>query len=187
MLSSLRLSHVCYVCPQCRPHSTATPQSETPAPPLLLKLKGDLKTAMRAKDTNRLNVLRSIISDVNNSSKTSNPIKTDMQLVSLLRKRAAAAKDASSEFKAAGRDDLVEKEEAQAAVLEEYAGRVETMSTNDIKDAVAKVIDEAKAVAQGRISMGDVLKKLMGAGGMLEGKPVDRSEVARAVKQALEQ
>lgn len=183
-LSPLRAS---YICPQCRFNSTSAPQSETPAPPLLLKLKGDLKTAMRAKDTNRLNVLRSLISDVNNSTKTSNPIKTDMQLVSLLRKRAAAAKDAGDEFKAAGRDDLVEKEEAQATVLEEYAGSVETMSANDIKDAVNKVIEEAKAVAQGKINMGDVLKKLMGAGGSLEDKPVDRSEVARAVKQALGQ
>ncbi|KAK4629737.1 Altered inheritance of mitochondria protein 41, mitochondrial [Fulvia fulva] len=183
-LSTLRSSSIC---PTCRFNSTAAPQSETTAPPLLLKLKSDLKTSMKARDTNRLNVLRSLISDVNNSTKTSNPIKTDMQLVSLLRKRAAAAKEASDEFKAAGREDLVEKEEAQAAVLEEYAGSVETMSANDIKDAVNKVVEEAKAVAQEKINMGDVLKKLVGAGGSLEGNPVDRSEVARAVKQALGQ
>lgn len=64
---------------------------------------------------------------------------------------------------------------------------METLSENDIKDAVIKVIDEMKAVAEGKTSMGDVLKKLLGAGGSLEGKNVDRSEVARIVKQVLAQ
>lgn len=104
-----------------------------------------------------------------------------------MRKRLASAKEASADFKAAGRDDLVEKENAQAAVCEEYAGTVETLSENDIKDAVIKVIDEMKAVAEGKTNMGDVLKKLLGAGGSLEGKNVDRSEVARIVKQVLAQ
>lgn len=104
-----------------------------------------------------------------------------------MRKRLAAAKEASNDFKAAGREDLVEKEQAQAAVVEEYAGSVETLSENDIKDVVTKVVDEMKAVAQGKINMGDALKKLLGGGGSLEGKNVDRSEVARIVKQVLGQ
>lgn len=142
---------------------------------------------MKAKDTNRLNVLRSLLAEVTNSAKTSSPIKSDMQLLALLRKRSAAAKTAGEEFKAAGRDDLVEKEEAQAAVIEEYAGTVETMSEDDIKTAVTKVVEEIKAVAQGKTNMGDVLKKVLGPGGSLEGKPVDRSSVARVVKQVLGQ
>ncbi|KAF2159333.1 hypothetical protein M409DRAFT_30209 [Zasmidium cellare ATCC 36951] len=175
-----------YICPQCRFYSTPSPTT-LPAPPLLLKLKGDLKTAMKAKDTNRLNALRGLLAEVTNQAKTSNPIKTDMQMLSLLRKRTAAAKAAGDEFKAAGREDLLEKEEAQASIFEEYAGGVETMPESDIKDAVTKVIDEVKAVAEGKVNMGDVLKKILGPGGSLEGKPVDRSEVARIVKQALGQ
>ncbi|CAK4033393.1 domain-containing [Lecanosticta acicola] len=180
-----RASDVCYQCR--RSYAVAPSVTSMPASPLLFKLKGDLKTAMKEKDTNRLNVLRGIIADVTNSSKTSNPIKTDMQLVSLLRKRMAAAKEASNDFQAAGRDDLVEKEQAQAAVFEEYAGSVETLSEDDIKSAVTKVVDEMTAVAQGKVNMGDALKKLLGAGGSLEGKNVDRSEVARVVKQVLGQ
>jgi uncharacterized protein YqeY len=136
---------------------------------------------MKAKDTNRLNVLRTILAEVTNSAKTSNPIKSDMQLLGLLRKRAAAAKNVADEFKAAGRDDLVEKENQQAAVMEEYAGSVETMSENDIKQAILGAVDGSSD----KPNMGQVLKKVLGPGGSLEGKPVDRAEVARIVKQVL--
>lgn len=173
-----------WICPQCRHYATPSPTG-LPAPPLLLKIRNDLKTAMKEKDKNRLNVLRGLLSEVTNSAKTNSPIKTDMQLLSLLRKRAASAKHASSEFKSAGREDLVEAEEGQAKVLEEYAGGVETMSTEDIRDAVAKTVDEVKGSSSGKVNMGDVLKKLLGPGGHLEGKPVERAEVARMVKEVL--
>lgn len=173
-----------YVCPQCRTYATPVPPN-APAPLLLLKLKGDLKTAMKAKDTNRLNVLRTLLAEVANSAKTSNPIKSDLQLLSILRKRAAAAKNAGDEAKAAGRDDLVEKEQQQAAVLEEYAGSVETLSEDQIREAVIAVVDGVQG--DSKSNMGQVLKKVIGPGGSLEGKPVDRAEVARIVKQVLGQ
>lgn len=173
-----------YVCPQCRTYATPVPPVP-PAPPLLLKLKGDLKTAMKAKDTNRLNVLRTLLAEVANSAKTPNPIKSDLQLLSILRKRAAAAKSAEDEAKAAGRDDLVEKEQQQAAVIEEYAGSVATLSEKDIREAVIAVVDGVQGGSGN--NMGQVLKKLIGPGGSLEGKPVDRAEVARIVKQVMGQ
>lgn len=173
-----------YVCSHCR-HFAAPAQSTLPAPPLLLRLRTDLKTAMKEKDTSRLNVLRALLAEVTNAAKTSTPIKSDMQLLSLLRKRAAAAKTASSEFKTAGRQDLVEKEEQQAAIMHEYAGGVETTSEEDIRAAVSKVVDEVKAAAAGKANLGDVIKKLLGPGGSLDGKPVEKSEVAKLVKEAL--
>lgn len=180
---ALRNNWICSSCQATRKSST-----DAPASPLLGKLKGDLKSAMKAKDSNRLNVLRGLIAEVTNSAKTSNPIKTDMQLLSLLRKRTAAAKSAQEEFKAAGREDLVEKEQQQVEVLDEYAGSVETMSAEDISNAVQAVVDQAKAAAENvKVNMGDVLKKVLGPGGSLEGKPVDRAEVARVVKRILGQ
>ncbi|KAK4548387.1 hypothetical protein LTR36_010258 [Oleoguttula mirabilis] len=175
-----------YVCPRCRHY--ATPSSTTlPAPPMLLKLRTDLKTAMKAKDASRLSVLRALLAEVTNSAKTSTPIKTDMQLLSILRKRAAAAKTARAEFESAGRQDLVEQEDKQAAIIEEYAGGVETTSESDIRDAVSKVVGEVKAAAAGKVNMGDVLKKLLAPGGSLDGKPVEKSQVAKAVKEVLAQ
>ncbi|KAK6396926.1 hypothetical protein LTR65_007424 [Meristemomyces frigidus] len=154
---------------------------------MLLKLRTDLKTAMKAKDASRLSVLRALLAEVTNSAKTSTPIKTDMQLLSILRKRAAAAKTARAEFESAGRQDLVEQEDKQAAIIEEYAGGVETTSESDIRDAVSKVVGEVKAAAAGKVNMGDVLKKLLAPGGSLDGKPVEKSQVAKAVKEVLAQ
>ncbi|KAM3420164.1 Altered inheritance of mitochondria protein 41 [Cercospora zeina] len=143
---------------------------------------------MKAKDTARLNVLRGVIAEVTNSAKTSSPIKTDMQLLSVLKKKVAAAKAAQQEFKAAGRDDLVEKEQQQVDVLDEYADSVKTMGVEEIQDAVKTVVEQAKAATENtKINMGEVLKKVLGPGGSLEGKPVDRAEVARIVKQILGQ
>lgn len=176
-----------YACSQCRRYAVPSRSdlASTP-PPLLLKLRKDLKTAMLEKDTNRLNVLRSLIADVTNSAKHNNPVKTDMQLLSMLRKRQAASKQASNEFKAAGRQDLVEKEEGQVNVLEEYAGSVETMSDDDVREIVMKVVDEVKAEQPaGKVNMGDILKKLLSPGGSFDGRPVDRKEVSRIVKDVL--
>lgn len=139
---------------------------------------------MKEKDKARLNVLRAILADVTNSAKTSNPIKTDMQLLSLLRKRASAAKVASTEFKAAGREDLVNQEEEQASIMNEYASSVATMSESDIRNSVTAVVEEAKAKAmEAKVNMGDIIKKVLGPGGILEGKNVDKSHVVKIVKE----
>lgn len=108
-----------------------------------------------------------------------------MQLLSLLRKRASAAKAAEEEFRQAGREDLVEREEGQVKVLEEYAGGVDTMSGEEIRNIVADVIAEVKAQSDGKANMGEVLKKLLSPGGSLDGKPVEKAEVAKIVKELL--
>lgn len=141
---------------------------------------------MQQKDKPRLAVLRNILAEVTNAAKTNKPLESDMQLLSLLRKRSAAAKTASAEFDAAGRRDLVEQEEQQARILEEYAGGVEVMSGEGLREVVRKVVEEVKNAAAGRAaSMGDVLKRLIGPGGTLEGKPVEKVEVSRLVKEMM--
>ena len=185
LLTTINARSSPYICAQCRRYATP-PTTDLPAPPLLFKLRGDLKTAMKAKDMNRLNVLRSLIADVTNSAKTNTPIKTNMQLLSLLKKRATAAKQAGEEFEAAGRQDLGAKEKEQAGVFEEYAEGVEMMSDNDVRDAVIRIVEDVKAKQPGgKLNMGDVLKQLLAPGGSLDGKPVERSEVAKIVKQVL--
>lgn len=162
--------------------TTPTLSSATPSP-LLLKLRTDLKTALKAKDTARLAVLRDLLGEITASSKPSaTPITTDIQILSLLRKRATLANAAREEFRAAGREDLVEREEGQARVLEEYAGSVETMSKGEVREVVVKAVEQ---LGGGRGNVGEVMKTLLGPGGMLEGKPVEKKEVAAMVKEVL--
>ncbi|KAM7188221.1 Yqey-like domain containing protein [Rhypophila sp. PSN 637] len=162
----------------------STEQSEPSPPPLLTKMKGDLKTAMRAKDTTRLSVLRSVLAAALNASKTASPIRTDAQLVALLRKQAQASQDAIDGFKAAGRDDLVEKESAQVKVLLDYAAEsgVQVLSEQDL-ETLAGQAREQVAAAGDTLSMGNLMKMLAGPGGLLEGKDFDKTAVAKIVKK----
>ena len=182
LLARINRSPCLRVCPRCLYSTPAAP----PAPPLLLKLRSDLKTAMKAKDTNRLNVLRTLLAEVTNAAKTSTPFKSDMQLLSLLRKRAAASKAAAEEFQQAGRADLREKEENQTSVMEEYIGGVQVMGEDDIKKVVSERIRQLK-VENMKLDMGNVLKSLLGPGGDFDGKSVERADVAKEVKAALAQ
>jgi len=138
---------------------------------------------MQAKDSNRLAVLRSLLTQTINASKTSSPVTTDLQMLALLRKNAAASRMAMDEFRSAGRSDLVDKEDRQLQVMEEYAGSVETVGEEEIRSAVAEVIDRMKA-DQAKLPMGEVLKRVF-APEVLGYKPVERGEVVKIVKDIL--
>ncbi|KAK1255819.1 hypothetical protein MKX07_008078 [Trichoderma sp. CBMAI-0711] len=173
---------------QCLSRSSRSYSADADAPPpLLQKLKGELKAAMRAKDAPRLSVLRSIMSANLNASKTTSPIHTDVQLVALIRKLQKSAQDAVADARAAGRDDLVQKENQQISILDEYiaASGVQTMGEAEIRVLINEAIEAAKgAGAAGKSLMGDVMKRVNGA---LEGKDVDRKSVAALVKELTSQ
>lgn len=163
--------------------------SAPPPPPLLQKIRGDLKTAMRAKEATRLGVLRSVLSATLNASKTATPINTDAQLVALLRKMTRASQDAAEEFRGAGRGDLELKEQEQIKILDGYvAGSgVQDVSADDLRVIVTGVVTAMKSedAVQDQAKMGDVMKKLLAPGGPLEGKSVEKAELAKVVKEVL--
>ncbi|OLN95533.1 Altered inheritance of mitochondria protein 41, mitochondrial [Colletotrichum chlorophyti] len=161
-------------------YSDAAPAS----PPLLASLKTDLKTAMRAKDAARLSVLRSVLSAFNNAAKTNSPITTDAQLVALLRKTQRATQDAASQFRAAGRDDLADKEDLQAKVMSEYIANsgVLTVTEADVRVLIEKAVADAAAAGKG--GLGEVMKLINAA---TQGKDlqVDKKRISDLVKEAI--
>ncbi|PHH85917.1 hypothetical protein CDD83_10995 [Cordyceps sp. RAO-2017] len=156
-------------------------------PPLLQKLKGELKSAMRAKDAPRLAVLRAVMSANLNASKTTSPIKTDVQLVGLMRRIQKAAREAADEAQAAGREDLVDKEKQQIRIMDEYLADSGVQSLGEAE--LATLAQQAIEASQGagtaaKALVGDVMKRLAAA---LEGKDVDRKQVAALVKKLTSQ
>ncbi|KAJ9635769.1 hypothetical protein H2199_008121 [Coniosporium tulheliwenetii] len=151
----LRLSSRLRLQPTARPPCLrclySTPATPPPASLVLAKLRIDLKNAMKAKDTARLAVLRAVLAEITNSSKTSSPITTDLQLLSLLKKRTSGAKAAEQEFREAGRGDLVQREEEQRRVLEEYAEglEAETMGDVEVRAAVERMVGEVEKEGEG--------------------------------------
>ncbi len=161
--------------------------TEAAPPPLLAKLKGDLKAAMKAKDAARLTVLRLVLASTLNASKTNAPIQTDAQMVALLSKTTRSSQDAVDEFLAAGREDLAGSEEAQIKVLEEYVSGsgIETVTGDGLGHIVRTVMSElaAEGVAA-RAMTGEAMRRLLAPGGPLDGKDVAKAEVIRVVKEA---
>ena len=107
-----------------------------------------------------------------------------MQVLSLLRKKAASSKQASQEFTDAKRDDLAQKQNVEVAILDEYAGEVETISEDDVSKAVEEAV-KSMEVSGAKINAGMVLKELFKPGGSLTEKPVEKAQVATIVKRRL--
>lgn len=140
---------------------------------------------MQDKDKNKLNVLRALLSQSLNASKTNSPIVTDMQMLALVRKNAAASKQAAAEFVEAGRQDLADKEAEQMRVMEEYIGEVKTVGEEEIRRVVGEVVEKLRGEAgEAKLQMGEVLKKVFSKE-VLGERNAERADVARIVKEVL--
>ncbi|KAL2040430.1 hypothetical protein N7G274_006873 [Stereocaulon virgatum] len=156
--------------------------STSPAPataPLLVKIRNDLKAAMKAKDSSRLDVLRGLISEVTNAAKTSNPIVTDLQMVNMIRKRVKSSEAASEEFQNAKREDLKAREVAQIGVLQEYLPS-RSLSEEDLTTMIQDVIGRMRTEGKD-VRLGSVMKALVADSGGLNGQSVDMRNVSRLV------
>lgn len=131
----------------------------------------------------RLNVLRSIITESNNAAKTSSPIRSDLQVLAMLKKRKNSSEAAQKEARDVKREDIAEKQQAEIDIIDEYAGSVQMMAEEDIKSAITGVVDQMKSVADTKA--GQILKEIFKTGGVLDGKPVERSQVAKIVNDLL--
>lgn len=150
-----------------QPSATATLQS----------LQPELKNAMRAKDKPRLTALRAILAEITNASKTAKPVENDAALYTLLQRQIKAAHTAIDEFDKAKREDLVDKEKVQLAVLEELKGRIRVVGKADVESAVKEVVEALRAKGDGKVNAGAVIGMVMAK--LNKAGPVD-GEVVRA-------
>jgi len=129
---------------------------------------------------NRLDVLRGLIAETTNAAKTSNPVTTDAQMLSIIRKRVKRSEAAISEFEDAKRDDLRDKELGQIAILQEFIDGRNVMGEEDLTAAIQKVLGQIRTDER-KADKGSVMRALVGPGGALEGQLVDKKDVARLV------
>lgn len=141
-------------------------------------IKSQIKEAMLAKDSVRLEVLRGLSSAFTNElvakGKTPQDKLTDEEAIAVISRTAKQRKDAISQFEAAGRQDLVDEDKAQLAVLEKFLP--EMMGEDEVsKIVIAKrdsmgITDPTK---KGML-MAEVMKELKGkADGAVVKKVVD--------------
>jgi uncharacterized protein YqeY len=144
---------------------------------LLGRIQEDMKAAMRAKDAQRLIAIRSLTAAVKQREVDERIVLTDADVLALVDKLIKQRKDSISQFRAANRIDLVEKEEAELAVLSVYlpAQLSETEVDEEIRGAIAG------SGAAGPQDMGKVMALLKPR---LAGK-ADMSKVSGRVKALL--
>ncbi len=137
-----------------------------------------IKEAMRAKDQTKLNTLRGALSAFTNESislkrKPQDKLTNEEALV-VIKRLVKQRKDSIEQFKKGGRQDLVDNEEAELKVLEEFLPA--QMSEEQIREIVMKKKEEMGEIDKTKIGqfMGAVIKETGGnANGALVKKIVD--------------
>ncbi|XHS77308.1 GatB/YqeY domain-containing protein [Burkholderiaceae bacterium UC74_6] len=141
------------------------------------RITEDMKAAMRAKEAEKLGTIRLLLAAVKQKEVDERVDVDDVALVSIVDKLIKQRKDSISQFTAAGRQDLADKETAELAVLEVYLPQ--RLSADEITAEVKAIV--AEVGAKGPADMG----KVMGAvKAKLAGK-ADMGLVSAAVKAAL--
>ncbi|KAF2091758.1 GatB/YqeY domain-containing protein [Saccharata proteae CBS 121410] len=181
--TSLRPARLCL-----RTVRTTLRHSSTDAPAasaILSRLREDLKNSMRAKDQMTLTTIRSILADITNMSKTSTPVTTDSALRTLLLKKVSMAENSIEEFQNAKREDLVEKESGMREVLRRYVVEIEDQSGGLVSEEEMRVaVKEAVDAGEGA-KFPKIMAHVLGKGGKLEGRLIDKKTLSGIVSEAL--
>lgn len=121
------------------------------------KLQENLKQAMRNRDRLRSSVIRLILAGIKNAEIAKREVLNDADILGIITKEVRQRKESILAFRQGNRQDLVDIEEAEMAILAEYLP--EQMSREDIVTAVGNVIKEIGA--QGLRDKGKVMARLM--------------------------
>jgi len=141
------------------------------------KLSDDLKQAMRSGDVLKRSALRLLLSDIHNTEIARQKELDDGDILGVIGKEVKQRRESIEAFKQGGRQDLVDKETAELAILETYMP--EQMSREQIVEAARKVIAELGAAGPG--DKGKVMPKLIA---QLKGKAEGR-EINEVVSELL--
>ena len=139
------------------------------------QIKDDLTVAQKAKESQKVDVLRMLLSEVNNEEiklRGEGKELTDADVLVILKRSVKKRNESIEMFEKAGRSDLVEVEKKELKILMQYTP--EQMSKEQIETIVDEVLEEVGENA----NFGQVMKQVMAkTKGQADGKLV--SEVVR--------
>ncbi len=144
---------------------------------LKTRLQDDMKNAMRAKEKDRLVVIRGVLAAIKQREIDEQVELDDTQILAVLDKLVKQRRDSAQQFRDAERSDLADKEEMEMKILQEY------LPTALTDAEIAQMIDEAIS-ASGAQSMKEMGKVM----GMIKPKAqgrADMSKVSSLIKQKL--
>ena len=141
------------------------------------RITDDMKSAMKAKDKQALKAVRMILEAIKQKEIDERIDLDDAQVMTVIQKMVKQRKDSISQFSDAGRTDLVEIEEAELEIINNYMP--EQLSDEEVESVVDRAINDS-----GANSMKD-MGKLMGMlKAQLQGE-ADMSLVSQLIKSRL--
>jgi uncharacterized protein YqeY len=141
------------------------------------QITDDMKTAMRAKDSERLGTIRLLLAAMKQKEVDERVTLDDAGVIAIVDKLIKQRKDSVAAYLAAARQDLADKESSEIKVLEAYLPQ--RMSADEVTAAVKAIVAEVGAAGPGDMGkvMGVVKTRLAGK--------ADMGQVSAAVKAAL--
>jgi uncharacterized protein YqeY len=136
----------------------------------------DMKAAMRAKEKDRLGVIRLILAAIKQREVDERIELDNTQVLAVLDKMVKQRRDSIEQYSNAGRDELAAKEQAEVEIIQQYMPSelsdaelekliqesVAALGANGMQD-MGKVMAELKPKVQGRADMGKVSQKVKAA------------------------
>jgi hypothetical protein len=137
----------------------------------------DMKSAMRAKEAERLGTIRLLLAAIKQREVDERITVDDAGIIAIIEKLIKQRKDSIEQFQKAGRTDLVDQESKELGILQAYMPA--QLSAAEVQSAIQKVIGDLGA--SGPQDMGKVIGALKA---QLAGK-ADMGMVSGLVKAAL--
>ena len=143
------------------------------------RITEDMKAAMRAKEADRLGTIRMLMAAIKQREVDERIVLDDNAVVAIVDKLIKQRKDSIAAFTQGGRQDLVDKESAEAAVLQAYLPP--RLSAEEVDRQVTALVAEIGAAGPG-----DMGRTMAAAKARLGGQ-AEMSLISAAVKKALAQ
>ena len=147
------------------------------------RMDANLKEALKAKDAVRVSTLRMVKAAMKNLAIEKHAEKTeDKDIIGIISKQIKQHHDSIEQFAKGNRQDLVDKEKAELAILESYLPK--QLSAEELKSIIRSSIE--KVGAKGRADMGRVMKAAMEeAKGAADGKMLSQMVAEELAKLPL--
>lgn len=143
---------------------------------LKTRITDDMKAAMRAKEKERLGVIRLILAAIKQKEVDERIELDDAQVLAVLDKMVKQRRDSIEQYTNAGRDELAAKEQAEVEIIQQYMPAelgddeldrlvqesVAAVGASGMQD-MGKVMAQLKPKVQGRADMGKVSQKVKAA------------------------
>lgn len=125
-------------------------------------LTADMKTAMRARDKERLSTIRLLISELKNEKIRKRSDLTESEEIDVLAREAKRRAESVEAYEKGGRQDLSEKEQAELVIIKEYLPQ--QLTPDEVLDMLKATIAEVGASSMSDMGkvMGKVMPKLRG-------------------------